>query len=358
MLYPLSGLSRSSLFRSANFTNKRSNAMLVIAAVLAIAAASSTASARFAIQEGQASQATQSLEVQSTPSPATDNEGAAIPTDSQERSIGGSLSLYGGHIFSHDLDDGGDVAITRAGAKASVTFPIATRNAFTVSLGAEGSWYDFSNTTGFGAGNAEPWEDIRIYTLEASYFASLNDRWSLILGASIESGMEEGADFNDSLTYTGILGATYSVSKSLSLGLGAYFGTRLEDDAYIFPIPFIQWQIDEKWRLGSRPSTRGGRFALSYQATETVAVFAFAGFESRDFRLDNEGANADGIGRDRRIPVGLGVDWSPNPQISVDVIAGVDAWSQYTLDDSDGDEISEQDGEVAPFIGAQIAFQF
>ncbi len=277
---------------------------------------------------------------------------------SSERKVTGFFSVYGGHVFSHDLDDSGDVSITRAGAKAGVTFPVGKDNAWTVSFGGEGSWYDFSDAN-FG-GIAEPWDDVRILTIETSYVATVNDRWQLIMGLGVESGMEENAQFEDSLTVTGLLGANYQVNDALSLGLGVYGGTRLEDDAFIMPIPFINWQINDKWSLGSRPSTRGGRFSLSYQACETVGVFAFAAFESREFRLDDSagGPAPEGVGRDRRIPVGLGVSWAPNKQIALEVVGGCDVWSQYTLDDRDGNEIGEQDGDIAPFVGAQLSLRF
>jgi hypothetical protein len=284
---------------------------------------------------------------------------AAIGPD--ERAVTGFFSVYGGHVFSHDLDDdggsGGDVSITRAGAKAGVTFPVGQDNAWSISFGAEGSWYDFSDESFVNRGG---WDDIRIFTVETSYAATINDRWQLILGLGVEAGLEENAEFGDAFTFTGLVGANYRASDTLSLGLGVYGGTRLEDDAFIMPIPFINWQINEQWSVGSRPSTRGGRFAVTYQATETLGVFAFAAFESREFRLDDDasGPAPEGVGRDRRIPVGLGVSWAPGTQFSLEVVGGVDVWSEYTLDDRDGDEIAEQEGDPSPFIGAQVTLRF
>lgn len=282
---------------------------------------------------------------------------AAVESTS-DRKVSGFFSVYAGHVFSHDLDDAGDVSITRAGAKAGVTFPVGRDNAWSLSFGAEGSWYDFSDTN-FG-GVTDPWDDARLLTIETSYIATIKDRWQLILGLGVESGMEENAQFEDSLTVTGLVGANYQVNDALALGLGIYAGSRLEDDAFVMPIPFVNWKIDDKWTLASRPSTRGGRFSLSYQACESVGVFAFAAFESREFRLDDDpsGPAPEGVGRDRRVPVGLGVTWTPNSQVALEVVGGCDVWCQYTLDDRDGNEIGEQDGDVAPFVGAQLTLRF
>lgn len=300
-------------------------------------------------------------EASSTAAPAdASNEGPAIGP--AEREVTGFFSLYGGHVFSHDLDDAGDVSITRAGAKTGVTFPVGADNAWSISFGAEGSWYDFSDATGFGAagGNAEPWDDVRIFTVETSYAATIKGGWQLILGLGVESGMEENAQFEDSLTVTGLVGVNYRVSETLGLGLGLYGGTRLEDDAFILPIPFINWQINDRWSVGSRPSTRGGRFAVTYKASDSIGVFAFAAFESREFRLDDDpsGAAPEGVGRDRRIPVGLGVSWTPNAQFAIEVVGGVDVWSEYTLDDRDGNELGQQEGDAAPFLGGQVTLRF
>jgi hypothetical protein len=275
-----------------------------------------------------------------------------------QRGVQTSFQIYGGHVFSHDLDDAGDVSITRAGAKVGLRVPVSDRTSASFSLGAEGSWYDFSDATGFGAGITEPWEDVRLYTFEAAYSARLTDRWTLTVGGAIESGTEEDADFSDSLTYSGFVGGSYSASEDVTIGAGLIFGTRLEDDAFVFPVPIIEWRIDDQWRIGSRPSARGARLAVTYQATEQVGVFGFVGFESREFRLDDEGPAPEGVGRDRRVPVGLGVDWTPHPRVALDVVAGVDVWSQYTLDDVNGDEIGEQDGDPAPFLGAQLTLRF
>lgn len=295
--------------------------------------------------------------------PALEPAAKPAPLDSgpAERKVEGAFNVYAGHIFSHDLDDGGDLSITRAGARAGVTFPVGRDNAWSLTFGAEGSWYDFSDEVDFGAGlTGEPWDDVRIYTIETSYVATVQDRWQLIGGLGIESGMEEGAEFDDSITVTGLIAANYRVSDTLSLGLGVYGGTRLEDDAFIMPIPFINWEIAEHWRLATRPSTRGGRLSLSYQVCDTLSAFAFAAFESREFRLDDDasGPAPEGVGRDRRIPVGLGVSWAPHAQVSVEVVAGLDAWSEYTLDDRDGNELGEDNGDAAPFLGAQLSLSF
>lgn len=288
------------------------------------------------------------------------SQAAPVGEGSDARKVSGFFSVYGGHIFSHDLDDAGDVSITRAGAKAGVTFPVGRDNAWSLSFGAEGSWYDFSDATGFGAGITEPWDNVRILTIETSYVATIKERWQLITGLGVESGMEENAEFSDSITVTGLIGVNYQVSEALALGVGIYGGTRLEDDAFILPIPFINWQINDQWSLGSRPSTRGGRFAITYRASDAWGIFAFAAFESREFRLDDDpsGPAPEGVGRDRRVPLGLGISWTPNTQIAIEVIAGADVWSEYTLDDRDGNEIGEQNGDLAPFLGAQVTLRF
>ena len=66
----------------------------------------------------------------------------------------------------------------------------------------------------------------------------------------------------------------------------------------------------------------------------------------------------DGVGRDWRLPVGVGLAWNPHPQVTLSLEGGAFVYSELTLDDSNGDEISQVEPDIAPFILAELRFSF
>ncbi len=283
---------------------------------------------------------------------------------SNERKPSASLRVYGTHTFTSDLDTAGEFSLTRVGAAASVEVPWGERGSFDFSLGARLDSYDFGEgalTNGLTlppTAPPDPWEDIRTYEASLSYRTQIDDHWGYGVGGFVSSSGEGGADFSDTLEYGGFATVTYASSRSLVYGLGLSISTQLEDDATVFPIPFIRWKIDDKWMLSTDRSIGLGGVALTYPATETMRVGLVVGFDRSNFRLAPDARVPDGVGRHSAIPILASVTWDAHDQFSLTAIAGAVVSQTLTLDDSEGTEVAEDDAGVAPMVGVFGTFRF
>jgi hypothetical protein len=278
---------------------------------------------------------------------------------SRELSASASVNFKGSYTFESDLDEGaGSVSVSRAGAAVDLDFPVAGRSAIIAGVGAEASFYEFSDAEPpFGEADG-PVETTRELDLSLGFRTQVSDRVSLRAVALLRSSGESGADFGETLTYGGAVGVAYAASERLILGVGIGARTQLEEDALVIPLPLIVWRATDKFTLRTGGGARGPGIEASYALTDTLTLSADVGYESRDFRLDDEGVAPDGVFRDRRVPVALGVTWKAGEQVELGLRAGAFVWQNYELNDANGDDITDSDADIAPFIEARAGFSF
>lgn len=288
--------------------------------------------------------------------------GLALPSLAQEaekapRKVEADLKLSGFATGGADFDgDNGDVQVSSVGADLGVDLPSGERGTTSLSIGSHWSFYDFGGDAGFGA--SEPWEDVVEYTAGARYSRKANDTWGWFLGGFAASSGETGSDFSESVTGGGYVGASYAASDKFRIAFGAGYATRLEDDGYFIPIVNFRWEMAEKWTLSSDTQPKSMGLKLSYQATESIALLAAGGYMFNEYRLDEDGATPDGVGRDSGVPLALGVEWTISDQVSLGVRAGMVMAREFELDDSAGNELQSIDADAAPFLSATLNFTF
>lgn len=313
--------------------------------------------------------------------PAQPYEASRVPTDvesllklsedGQEEGNGPrgpqvTLDVYGGHVFETDLtDDDGSMSLSLTGANLSVLFPINERHSIGVGFKAEQLWYEFSDLNFSNAALGpvpvdELWDDVRSFELSVSWMHQIDESWSVFASGQVQSAGEDGAEFGDTLTFGGLGAFNYKFSDSLELGAGIVVTTRLEDDATILPIPSVRWQINEKWLLTTDVDIDldSVGLKLSYQLTESVSLGLKGGFSSREFRLSEDNAARNGIGRHEGLPVRLSVDWQFAPRGKLWVSGGYMFGQQLELDAENGDEIGDFDVDGAPMFGAGLSWEF
>ncbi len=260
-------------------------------------------------------------------------------------------------IFPADLDEGdGEVAIGRVGARIDASFRIADKSRLGISLGEEFSFYDFSDTMILPSG-LDPIDDTSETSLGVNFVTQFNDRWSMFAGVGVLASAETGADFSDSLTYSGLAIVNYKLSDRLTFGNGVLVRTRLEEDVLILPVGTLDWKINDKWNLGNTGGSSGIRATLSYRYSDSWRFFGDAGFEGREFRLDDEGPIPDGIARDQRVPVALGAVFTPNDNLTVHMRAGAHFLQSLEFDDSSGDQIADTDLDPTGFISFMVSLR-
>ncbi len=271
--------------------------------------------------------------------------------------------VYGLHALSSDLDNGGDVSLTRVGANLGVDIPISDRRSLGFEFGVRTDLYDFGADSltpptlpPFAAD--DPWESIYTYEVGVSWRDQIDEQWGYNVGLFASSSGESDADFGESIEGGGFIGVSYVSSPSLILGVGIGLSTSLEDEVRVLPIPFIRWQIDEQWLLTSDRTANLGGIALTYQATDTLRIGGLVGFDTNSFRLGEDANVPNGVGRQSFIPVALLVTWDATPQLSITAAAGVAFGQEYTLDNAEGDPIIKDDAESAGVFSLSATLRF
>jgi hypothetical protein len=259
------------------------------------------------------------------------------------------------HTFDGDLRDSeGSVSVTRAGGGLGLSFAASKQLIILVNADAEYSCYDWSDVGDLLPSGEDPIKNAYTARFTPGIVYALNETWSLTGGGIIELSGETGADLSDSITYGGFFGARYKVSDSLGLTFGVIAKTRLEDDAIAVPLLGVRWQINDKLSL----ENEGLGLKLITKINEQWRASIFGRFELRDYRLDDDNSIPEGVLRDTRVPVGLGIEWRPNPRVSVSLTGGATVYQKFTFDDANGDQIESDRTRPTPFIGLSASFAF
>lgn len=268
------------------------------------------------------------------------------------------LNLGGEYQFAADFDQEGegDIAIGRVHGGFDIVFTNAWGGRLITGFETEASVYEWSRADAFFGGPEEPFKQTFEYSLNGFYTRNIDDRWAFFVGANVTSAMEDGADFSDSLTFGGLGGASYQINEDFRLGLGLGVGSRLEDNANVFPLISIDWRIDDRWALTSEG---GLGLKLSYDVDPQLELSARARYESREYRLDNGAALSEGVARDKSVPVVLGALWrSEDRRLELNAEVGAVVYQEFEFLDSTGTIVEDTDVDPTLFLSAEIRFTF
>ena len=270
--------------------------------------------------------------------------------------------LQGGavHQFDADLDDGGSFSVNRLFVEAGLSYAFSPRDSVGVALGYGYDGYDF-DTGGSGLAALDPWSDINDFRVSFPLRAGIGDDVDLFAVPSVNWRAESGADLGDAMTGGALVGGTYRFSDDLRLGAGVGVFTEIEDDATVFPILLVDWQITEDFSLETGQgagATRGPGLTVNWTGLERWRFTLGARWETWRFRLDDGGPAPDGVGEEEAIPVYLAATYAVIPTVRLGAVAGVDAAGTLTLEDEDGRELEEEDFDPTPFVGVTFRARF
>lgn len=266
-----------------------------------------------------------------------------------------SLTPRGQYAFSADLDDSpGSVSVARAEIDAQFSLSINERLGLSLSVLPEVSWYSFSDASGLIPGTDEPFDDLYRLDIVPGVRYALDRDWALTGGFLLQFAGESDADVGDSVTYGGFAGVRYRFSDRFSATFGALGKTRLEDSAIILPLVGVEWAITNTLNL----STSGTGVKITNTLDDNWAVWFAGAYESRDYRLADDGPLPSGVVRDSRVPLKIGLDWSPNPGLKVSLEGGAIIWQEFEIDTRDSDTIAQDNTDPAPYVGLSVQLRF
>lgn len=266
----------------------------------------------------------------------------------------------GAHNSEADLKDGpGSVSVDRWFVGAGVNYAWSPRNSIGLSIGGGRSDYEFGDLTGFGRG--EPWDTIEDSRLSFSARFGVGQKGVAFVIPTIRINGEKGASNSDSRTW-GLFGAVaWRVNENLTIGPGIGVFSRLEKSAQFFPVLAIDWTFAGRWNLSTGrglASSRGPGLTLTYELNENWDLGLAGRYEDQEFRLDDKGVAAGGVGRDQSFPLVFKADLKPNDKMNFSVFAGASFGGTLKVKDAADELVRKSDYKVTALFGASFEFRF
>jgi len=298
-----------------------------------------------------------------------DRQSAATPDQPGDRSTtagaafgaggGPRVSLRGGYRlqFDSDFDDApGDFSVNRALVGVSLADAFNETTSYSLDFQIEHSSYDFSNATSIAPGSDDPLDDALSFSFTPSLRVALNDEWAALGGVSLIVAGETGAEASDSLRFGVFGGVERRFSNGLTLSAMIAVWSRLEDDALVFPIIGVSWQINELTRI----QTRGLGAEIVSDLGNGWSLGARGAWEYREFRLSDSSSAPlpEGILRDSGIVASLELAWKPSDTVVLAIEGGGVFAQEFELANKRGRRITETDADTALFIGLRASFAF
>ena len=300
----------------------------------------------------------QAQEMLAAPEPAVTPPPPPGQTDLLE-SMRLSVRTDGSFSLQSDQDEAGESSVSRWGAGADADIRLSTDVFATLSYSVELSFYDFDGATSLTP-DGDPVDSTYEHTISAALRGQISPRWGWFGGGGVKLAAEAGAGSASIARPLAFGGASYRFSDALSVGLGVGVVAELERDLRWFPAVHVDWQINRDWRLtaGQTIITEGPAVGIFYRATEQVELFFGGGYDYREYRMDDEGPAPEGVFRDKRVPILVGADWKPTPNIRVTAAAGVTVFQEYEILDQKGTQIGDDESDPSGTFGVRLSASF
>jgi hypothetical protein len=288
----------------------------------------------------------------------------ALPVQAQQPPQTGpwSFTIEGGgaHQSEADLKDGtGGFSVDRWFVGAGLDYSWGRKGSVGASIGGGRSIYDFNDLTGFG--NGEPWGTIEDSRLSLTTRFAVGEKGMALIIPTVRINGEKGASSSDSRTW-GLFGAVFwRINEDLNIGPGIGVFSRLEDGTKAFPFIAIDWNISDRWNLSTGrglASSQGPGLTLSYKLNDDWSFGVAGRYEDQEFRLDDEGVAAGGLGRDQSFPLVFNAELTPNEKMTFSVFAGVEFGGKLKLKNALDIVVEETKYDPAAIFGGTFEFRF
>lgn len=287
---------------------------------------------------------------------------AATQAEAQPQQAGPwfyDLNLGGVHQSDADLKDGGGAFSTdRWFLSGGVNYAWDARNSIGVSLGGGRSIYEFDGLGAFGGG--DPWHRVNETRLTLNWRFGFGDKGTAFVIPGVYMQGEQ-ASTGGNTTFGLFAAAAWRVRDGLTIGPGFGLFSRLESGVSVFPVLAIDWDITERWNLSTGSglgASRGPGLTLRYTLNDDWSLGLTGRYEDFEFRLDDKGPAAGGIGRDQSFPLVFLASLKPNPKFGLSVFAGLELGGKLKLSDADGERLDESSFDPAPVLGASLVVNF
>ncbi len=289
----------------------------------------------------------------------SEGDGAtSTPEPKKARFFDTEIGLNADYAFRADVDGGGDVAVTRSMLSFDVSHSFTPDFHAGLLMTSEISWYDFDNATGLIAGTGKPFSQMLETDITPHFACKVNDQWTALSGVFFRFAGETNADLGDTFTWGGYVAGRYTASKEFSVTLGVRANSRLEDNWAVLPAIGMDWNVSPTVRVQLLPAVGGEGLRVTSVINQQLSFLIDCEYQTRAFRMEDGAPLPDGVVRDSRVTVGMGVLWKPRDKVEIVARAGAVAWQEFTIDNSDGVQQTSTNTDPTPyiFLGGNISF--
>jgi hypothetical protein len=250
---------------------------------------------------------------------------------------------------------GTDVTNFRTTATGEIRFPITKKYFGAISMHGGITNTNFSGNTFIESGKSsgDPWNDLYEFSLRFRSQYLINERWGFMLASWMVSRYEDGAKFDDGLKGAGAAAVTYRFGDKFSIVAGAAVASKIVGNGVsVNPFGQFSWKIDERHTF----STSGLGLRLRSKWNKSVSTYFYAKYKGRRWRLDdrNDGVVNRGSLRDRRVPIGVGLQWKFLKGWRLRGDLGLIAYRQLKTTDDDGDSFDTVTSDVPGVFGSLL----
>ncbi len=277
--------------------------------------------------------------------------------------------LHGGFGPSTEFDQNvpAELTVYRAGLDLEYDLEAGRDATLTIGAGSEIGAYDFDSFGPVATGTGGAFAHFAIGSLFGSYRRELDEQTTLYFQGRVMSGSETGASVEDSFTFGVVGGASQEMDDDLTLGLAVGVQTRLEENLILYPVPLVDWRIDERWRLSSGHVTDNASgfedlagVRLYYATSDAQDCYLGLGWQLRQFRLDNEPGDSypEGAVLDNRLALYGGSVWQVQRNTTVHLNLGYNLRQEFDTHNASGPNPADLQTDPAPFASLGVEFRF
>ena len=254
------------------------------------------------------------------------------------------------------IDGGGDATSVVTRTEFDVLWFATRQTRALFQFSNEFAFYDFDMAEGLDS-TSEPVGSMNRQNLDVLVNHALDQRWSLVALGGIGLARERNADVSESLIWRAGIGTTYQVAENISLGVSVIATAEQEGSVEIIPLPAITatFELDQRWTL-SLGTLRGAQ--LAYQLNDEMTFELRAGYNERNYRLDDEGFAPEGVFQDKSIDLRLAARWQPAPGLELDAGVGSQLWRRFKISDSNGSRLRRAETDPTLVLFAGVSYRF
>ena len=263
-----------------------------------------------------------------------------------------------------EIDGGGAMGALRFKAAGHVRGPLSHSTRLYLDVAYAHTDYQFSQDGASACvepsacfANA-PWQDV--HTLDVAPGGSLNLSDALQLQAFVPIRWHAESNSDRSGVTAGFLALVHiRFSDTFKAGLGVGVQSEIEQDASVFPIITLDWQINERFQLMTRGAPyQGGELALLVGSDPAFRGSFSVGYERRRFRLAASSPDSNGVGEMTSVPILVGADFRLGTESSLSVQGGIAVRGRLELDNAHGSDLRREAFDTAGLIRGMLRIAF